>query len=36
MRRLSATAGTQRCQNRALRAKPCIIKTGVGICHGQK
>jgi len=36
MRRLSAIAGTQRFQNRALRAKPCIMTIGVGACHGHR
>jgi len=36
MQRLSAIAGTQRFQKLALRAKPCIISTGVGVSHGHK
>src|SRR5215469_1261738 len=36
MRCLSATAGTQRFQNSALRAKPCIISTGAGPSHGHR
>jgi hypothetical protein len=36
MRGLSAIGGTQRFQNVALRAKPCIMSTGVDASHGHR